>query len=166
MGLSSGPFVMGLAIPELRQWFDMGWPYIYGTLQWSWSLRIQNSSCLRASSFFIVPFLTTSSICVPAAVRDMKFGKYYANKYLWYIGKSFFTTIVKCSFSLGLFIICRALDFHLVIKVENDSLGSCLVVSRSLRVMSPLYYTCIAYETLCICLPRFNFWCLPYWGTI
>ena len=93
----------------------------------------------------IVPLLTAFSIWVPAAMRALKLEKYYANRYLWYTGNRFFTTIVNCSSSLGRLIICAALAFHLVMKAEKDSLGSCLVVSRSLWVISTsvlyLYYS-------------------------
>ena len=99
---------------------------------------------LGGSSVFIVPLFITSLIWVPAAIKALKLGKYYANKYLWYTGNKFFTTIANCSSSLGLLIICAVLALHLVMKVEKDSFGSYLVVSRSLLVMSTsilyLYY--------------------------
>ena len=44
--------------------------------------------------------------------------------------------MVNCSSSLGLFIICATLELHLVMKVEKDSFGSYLVVSKSLLVTS------------------------------
>lgn len=92
----------------------------------------------------IIPLLTASSIWVPTAMRALKLEKYYANRYLWYTCNRFFTTIVNCSSSLGRLIICAALAFHLVMKVEKDSLGSCLEVSRSLQAISTsvlyLYY--------------------------
>ena len=44
--------------------------------------------------------------------------------------------MANCSSSLGLLIIYAALALHLVMKVEKDSFGSYLVVSRSLLVMS------------------------------
>jgi len=44
--------------------------------------------------------------------------------------------MVNCSYSFGLFIICAALDLHLVMKAEKDSFSSCLVVSKSLLVTS------------------------------
>ena len=43
--------------------------------------------------------------------------------------------MVNCSSSFGLFIICVALDLPLAMKVEKDSFGSCLVVSKSLLVL-------------------------------
>ena len=99
---------------------------------------------LGGSSVFIVPLFITSLIWVPAAIKALKLGKYYANKYLWYTGNKFFTTIANCSSSLGLLIICAVLALHLVMKVEKDSFGSYLVVSRSFLVMSTsilyLYY--------------------------
>ena len=100
---------------------------------------------LGRSLIFIVLLFIASSIWVPVAIKTLKLGKYYANKYLWYIGNKFFTTMANCSFSLGLLIICAALTLHLVMKVEKDSFGSCLVVSRSLLVMSTsiLYLYCL-----------------------
>ena len=71
---------------------------------------------------------------VPAAIKALK--KYCANKYLWYTGNKFFTTMANYSSSLGLLIICVALALHLVMKAEKDSFSSWLVVSRSLLVMS------------------------------
>ena len=44
--------------------------------------------------------------------------------------------MVNCFSSFGLFIICVALDLHLVMKAEKDSFSSCLVVSKSLLVTS------------------------------
>ena len=52
------------------------------------------------------------------------------------MGNKFFTTIVNCSSSFGIFIIWVALDLHLVMKAVKDSLGSCLVVSKPLLVTS------------------------------
>ena len=110
---------------------------------------------LGRSSIFIVPLFIASSIWVPVAIKALKLGKYYANKYLWYTGNKFFTTMANCSSSLGLLIICAALALHLVMKVEKDSFGSCLVVSRSLLVISTstLYMYC--FETFGRCPPNF-----------
>ena len=68
-----------------------------------------------------------------------------ARRCLWYMGNKFFTTIWICFFSLGLFVIWAAFDLHLVIMVEKDSLGFCLVVSKSCLVMSTsiLYLYCL-----------------------
>ena len=55
----------------------------------------------------------------------------------------FFTTIWICSSSLGLVIIWVALALHWVMKAKNDSLGSCLVVSKSLLVTSKMLYLLI-----------------------
>ena len=92
-----------------------------------------------------MPLFIASSIWVPTVIKALKLGKYWANKYLCYIGNKFFTTMVNCSSSLGLFIICAALDLHLVMKVEKDSFDSCLVVSKSLLVTSTsmLYLYCL-----------------------
>ena len=99
---------------------------------------------LRRSLVFIVPLFIASLIWVPVAIKALKLGKYYANKYLWYIGNKFFTTMAICSSSLDLLIICVTLALHLVMKAKKDSFGSCLIVSRSLLVMSTsilyLYY--------------------------
>ena len=100
---------------------------------------------LGRSLIFIKPLFIASSIWVPVAIKALKLGKYYANKYLWYTGNKFFTTMANCSSSLGLLIIYAALALHLVMKVEKDSFGSCLVVSRSLLVISisTLYMYCL-----------------------
>ena len=100
---------------------------------------------LGRPSIFIVPLFIASSIWVLVAIKVLKLGKYYANKYLWYTGNKFFSTMANCSSPLDLLIICATLALHLVIKVENDSFGSFLVVSRSLLVMSTsiLYFYCL-----------------------
>ena len=100
---------------------------------------------LSGSSFFIVPLFIASSIWVPAAMKALKLGKHWANKYLWYTSNKFFTTIANCSSSLGIFIVCAVLDLHLVMKVEKDSFDSCFVVLRSLLVISTsmLYLYCL-----------------------
>ena len=53
--------------------------------------------------------------------------------------------MANCSSPLGLLIICDALALHLVMKVEMDSFGSCLVVSKSLLRISTsiLYLYCL-----------------------
>ena len=91
---------------------------------------------LGRSSVFIVLLFIASSIWVPAAIIPLKLGKYCANKYLWYTSNKFFTTMANYSSSLGLLIIYVALALHLVMKVKKDSFSSCLVVSRSLLVIS------------------------------
>ena len=58
---------------------------------------------LGASSLLIV--LLFIVIWVLASINALKFENYWPNKYLWYIGNKFFTTIVNCSSLLGLFII-------------------------------------------------------------
>jgi len=52
------------------------------------------------------------------------------------MGNKFFSTIWIYSSSLGLVIIWAALALHLVMKVEKDSFGYCLVVPKSLLVIS------------------------------
>ena len=44
--------------------------------------------------------------------------------------------MVNCSSSLGLFIICAALDLHLVMKAKKNSFDSCFMVSKSHLVTS------------------------------
>ena len=97
------------------------------------------------SLVFIVQLFITSSIWVPATIKALKLGKYCANKYLWYTSNKFFITMANYFSSLGLLIICAALALHLIMKVEKDSFSSCLVVSRSLLVMSTsiLYLYCL-----------------------
>ena len=102
---------------------------------------------LCGSSVFIVHCLLHPQFG-SATIKALKLGKYCANKYLWYIGNKFFTTMANCSFSLSLLIISAALALHLVMKVENDSFGSSLVVSRSLLVkllvdVLPISFPCI-----------------------
>ena len=100
-------------------------------------MYIRNFCSLRNRSYILYSAIVyASSIWVPTAIKALKLGKYCANKYLWHTGNKFFTTIANCSSSLGLFIICAALALHLMMKVKKDSFGSCLVVSRSLLVMS------------------------------
>ena len=91
---------------------------------------------MKPSSFFNMPLLIASSTWVPIITKALKFRKYWAKRCLWNMGNKFFTTIWICSSSLGLVIIWATLALHLVMKVENDSFGYCLGVSKSLIVTS------------------------------
>ena len=80
--------------------------------------------CFYSSIVYFILNLGSSSN------QSFKIRKYCANKYLWYTGNKFFTTMANCSSSLGLLIIYATSALHLEMKVENDSFGSSLMVSR------------------------------------
>ena len=67
----------------------------------------------------------------------------------------FSTTMVNCASSFDLFIICVALDLHLIMKAEKDSFDSCLMVSKPLLVMSTSILYLYWLWTPCKCLPNF-----------